>query len=54
MPKLVVNGAMLACTFGVAPSSLVVVSPTITAGQMPVAKITDMVPMTNIMTFACA
>jgi Domain of unknown function (DUF4280) len=51
MPKLVVNGAMLACTFGVAPSSLVVASPTITAGQMPVAKITDMLPMTNIMTF---
>ena len=51
MPKLVVNGAMLACTFGVAPSSLVVASPTITAGQMPAAKITDMVPMTNIMTF---
>ncbi len=51
MPKLVVNGALLACSFGVAPSSLVVVSPMITAGQQPAAKITDMVPMTNIMPF---
>jgi hypothetical protein len=51
MPKLVVNGASLTCAFGVAPGSLVVIPPNITAGNMPVAKITDNIPMANIMPF---
>jgi hypothetical protein len=51
MPKLVVNGAAMMCSFGVAPSSLVVPSPTVTAGGLPAAKITDMAPMANIPPF---
>jgi len=51
MPKVVVNGAQISCSFGTAPSALVVPSPLVTAGGQPVAKIADMAPMTNIMPF---
>ena len=52
MPKQVVNGAMLQCSFGMTPSNLVVL-PTKTAnfGNMPPANIMDFVPMVNILPF---
>src|SRR3974390_20592 len=52
MPMQVCMGAMMQCTFGVAPSSLVVL-PTnkVMTNQMPDANIMDHIPMTNIMPF---
>jgi hypothetical protein len=45
-------GAMMMCTFGMAPSSLVVL-PTnrVITNEMPDANIMDHIPMTNIMPF---
>jgi hypothetical protein len=45
-------GAMMMCTFGMAPSSLVVL-PTnkMITSDMPAANIMDHIPMTNIMPF---
>jgi hypothetical protein len=55
MPKQVCMGAMMQCTFGLAPSSLVVLPKNKTFTQMvPDANIMDHVPMVNIMPFgAC-
>jgi hypothetical protein len=52
MPPLVVTGAMCACTFGVAPSALMVL-PTnmVLAGSLPAASVQDNIAMTNIMPF---
>src|ERR1700751_2208639 len=52
MPNQVCMGAMMMCTFGMAPSSLVVL-PTnkVLTDQMPDANIMDHIPMTNIMPF---
>jgi hypothetical protein len=52
MPLHVCNGALLQCTFGMAPSTLVVlpVNRLLTSGQ-PAANIMDHVPMVNIMPF---
>jgi len=52
MPLQVCMGAMMMCTFGVAPSSLVVL-PTnmVVTGEVPDANIMDNLPMTNIMPF---
>jgi hypothetical protein len=52
MPLQVCMGAMMQCSFGVAPSSLVVL-PTnrVLTNQMPDANIMDHIPMTNIMPF---
>jgi hypothetical protein len=52
MPQHVCMGAMMMCTFGAAPSSLVVlpINKVITS-DMPAANIMDHIPMTNIMTF---
>ncbi|QDA56273.1 DUF4280 domain-containing protein [Thermomonas aquatica] len=52
MPIQVVNGAMLMCSFGVAPSSLVVL-PTnmVLSGNQPAANILDHQPMVNIQPF---
>lgn len=52
MPKQVVMGAMLQCSFGAAPSTLSVIP----AGRplvenMPAANISDFAPMVNIMPF---
>lgn len=48
----VVTGAMMTCTFGMAPSSLVVLpSRTDMLGNMPRANIMDFTPMVNIMPF---
>jgi uncharacterized Zn-binding protein involved in type VI secretion len=52
MPQQVVTGAMMACTFGAAPASLIATSaPTTTVGGMPAATIMDFAPMENIPTF---
>jgi hypothetical protein len=53
MPDLVVNGAPMTCTFGVAPSTLTVVpsGPVLQAGGQLLARIVDMVPMTNVAPF---
>jgi hypothetical protein len=52
MPLQVCMGAMMQCSFGLAPSSLVVL-PTnrVTTNQVPDANIMDHIPMTNIMPF---
>lgn len=52
MPMHVCNGAMLMCSFGVAPSVLTVlpVNRTLTS-SMPAANIMDHIPMVNIMPF---
>ena len=52
MPMQVVNGAQLMCSFGAAPSSLVVlpVNRVVTENQNA-ANIMDYIPMTNIMPF---
>ena len=52
MPQQVCMGAMMQCTFGAAPSSLVVL-PTnkVFTNEMPDANIMDHIPMTNIMPF---
>jgi hypothetical protein len=56
MPMQVVNGAILACTFGAAPSNLVVL-PTnrVQCQYQSAANIQDHIPMVNIMPFGmCA
>jgi len=52
MAFLVSSGAMLKCSFGVAPSTLMV-SPVnrVSAGNMSPATIMDNMPMVNIMPF---
>jgi hypothetical protein len=52
MPLQVCMGAMMQCTFGVAPSSLVVL-PTnmVFTSEVPDANIMDHIPMVNIMPF---
>jgi hypothetical protein len=52
MPLQVCMGAMMQCSFGMAPSSLVVL-PTnrVKTNQVPDANIMDHIPMTNIMPF---
>jgi hypothetical protein len=52
MPNQVCMGAMMQCSFGAAPSSLVVLPVNRTTTQMvPDANIMDHVPMVNIMPF---
>jgi hypothetical protein len=52
MPLQVVNGAQLMCSFGAAPSSLVVLPANREqCGNQFAANIMDHVPMTNIMPF---
>jgi hypothetical protein len=52
MPIQVVNGAQLMCSFGVAPSTFVVLPLNkVMSGNQPAANILDSVPMTNIMPF---
>ena len=52
MPMQVCMGAMMQCSFGMAPSSLVVLPKNTTfTDQMPDANIMDHVPMVNIMPF---
>lgn len=52
MPNQVCMGAMMMCTFGVAPSSLVVLPINrVMTNEMPDANIMDHIPMVNIMPF---
>src|SRR5262249_9702469 len=52
MPMQVVNGAMMMCTMGMAPSTLVVLPINkVMSGNQPAANIMDHVPMMNIMPF---
>jgi hypothetical protein len=52
MAQQVCNGATLQCSFGMAPSSLVVLPVNrVNTGNQPDANITDSKPMVNIMPF---
>ena len=52
MPLQVCMGAMMMCTMGMAPSSLVVLPVNrVMTGEVPDANIMDHVPMMNIMPF---
>lgn len=52
MPQNVVNGAMLTCSFGMAPSTFTALPANRTMiGNQPAANIQDHVPMLNIMPF---
>lgn len=51
MPKLVVNGAMLKCSEGLAPSNLVVLPGLVEADGKPIATVEDYKPMSNIPPF---
>jgi hypothetical protein len=52
MPMHVVNGATLMCSFGAAPSSLVVLPVNrMLSSNQPAATIMDHIPMVNIMPF---
>lgn len=52
MPPLVANGALLQCSFGVAPSAMVVTPEKGTTGSsLPIANIMDFTPMKNVMPF---
>lgn len=52
MPMNVCHGAMLTCSFGMAPSSLVVLPKNmVMTSNVPAANIMDHVPMVNIMPF---
>jgi hypothetical protein len=52
MGQLVVNGAQMQCSFGVAPSALIVMPANlVNASKAPAATIMDNIPMSNIMPF---
>lgn len=52
MAQLVCNTAMLMCSFGVAPSTLMVTPENmVNASNMPAATIMDNIPMKNILPF---
>jgi hypothetical protein len=52
MPPLVANSALLQCSFGVAPSAMVVTPEKGTTGSnLPIANIMDFTPMKNVMPF---
>jgi hypothetical protein len=51
MPKLVTAGAMMKCSFGLAPSALVVTPENKTLVMTPAATIMDNIPMKNIPPF---
>ncbi len=52
MPKQVVNGAMMQCSFGVAPASLIVLPVNrVMVNNQPAANIMDYIPVVNILPF---
>lgn len=51
MGMMVCGGAMCACSFGMAPSSLLVTPENCVMAGLPVATIMDNVPMKNILPF---
>lgn len=52
MPEVATGGAMCMCSFGMAPSSLMVLPANQVMQSMPVANIMDMSPMVNVLPFA--
>ncbi len=53
MGQLIVNGTQLQCTFGAAPSAMVVTPENrVNASKQPAATIMDNIPMKNITPFA--
>ncbi|MEO8428263.1 MAG: PAAR-like protein, partial [Verrucomicrobiota bacterium] len=52
MPQLVTAGAMMMCSFGLAPSVLSVLPINRTMATTPAANIMDFAPMVNIPPFA--
>ena len=51
MGNLVCGGAMLQCSFGAAPGTLMVLPANMVMTAMPIANIMDNKPMVNIMPF---
>lgn len=51
MSQLVVSGATLSCSFGLAPSTLTVIPPTVDVSGVPAANIMDYAPMVNVASF---
>lgn len=51
MAQLVAMSAMMSCSFGVAPATLIVAVPTVTAEMKPAANIMDNKPIANIPPF---
>lgn len=51
MPKLVVNGAQLRCSMGLAPASLAVLPSGFEDDGQPIATVNDSRPMVNVMPF---
>ncbi|MFO1272948.1 MAG: DUF4280 domain-containing protein [Rubrivivax sp.] len=51
MPQHVCTGALMQCSFGVAPSTFVATPKMVMTSYMPAANIMDHVPMANIMPF---
>lgn len=52
MPKLVVSGAMLKCSEGLAPATLTILPKNgASSGEIPAATVMDHVPMLNIAAF---
>ena len=53
MGNLVVSGAMITCTFGIAPSALVTIpkGPPVMAGGPPAGTIMDFAPFANVPNF---
>jgi hypothetical protein len=51
MPLLVNLGSQIQCSFGAAPSALLVVVPQVCGEKTPAANINDHIPMTNIPPF---
>lgn len=51
MPSPAVSGAMMTCSFGMSPSTLNVVRPTVTDEGRPAANVMDVAPMVNIPPF---
>jgi hypothetical protein len=51
MPQLVTAGALMTCTFGLAPSAFSVLPTNKTMAGAPAANIMDNIPMVNIPTF---
>ena len=55
MAQLVALSASMSCTFGAAPSTLIVSFPTVTADKKMAANILDSIPISNIPPFgACS
>ena len=52
MGMQVCAGAMMTCSFGAAPSSLLVIRPTNLCSGMPAANIMDHAPLVNVLPFA--